>query len=496
MLVTYLILITTLSNLIYLIGGATKQLTTKTQNALRLLSFIACSLCTVGMVGLHLYNCFIDLRSAQGIGLFLYVLMAALFGIYWIKHDEKVSYVFLLAVCSVIMLCLVSVCILPLYHFFSYEINVNAFIRYSLLYCYSMNVLDFGRISRVRRLWVIKNVSSRLSFVDPLIHNAGPKDRLMLSITSGLILSSLNLIQMSCNPVPTGANYVIYGLVCIFVFIYIIIGLRLLKSTLNVKYPISFIVDTAQTIFINISILIKQYKSNAKIVANAKIITMTVILNICFASASLCAPITPPESPGAFTFPSAFSSDADSLKLNPCPDSTTAGAGAVAEGTTVSKVVRDVVKEVRPHAEAQYNHSAAQVSNIMKDGPVNGTIAAVGMLATYMANDQPQADVNPSDTQNALQDTQNAQAVTSTCRAAENAVSTAKYEATITKLTDLNVQNEAKLAGLSAKIADLTVQKAEIAGLSATIAGLSATIADLSAEVADFAAKNSSAKGS
>ena len=73
---------------------------------------------------------------------------------------------------------------------------------------------------------------------------------------------------------------------------------------------------------------------NTKIVANVKILAMTVLLNICFTSTSLCAPITPPESasPSNIAFASDFS-DADLQQNSSQP---------VTEGATVSKVSKAV----------------------------------------------------------------------------------------------------------------------------------------------------------
>jgi hypothetical protein len=58
--------------------------------------------------------------------------------------------------------------------FFSYEINVNAFIRYSLLYGYSMNVLISEEYHVFDEPGLLK-CQFKTFYCRPLIHNAGPE---------------------------------------------------------------------------------------------------------------------------------------------------------------------------------------------------------------------------------------------------------------------------------------------------------------------------------
>lgn len=152
----------------------------------------------------------------------------------------------------------------------------------------------------------LAQVSPKLTFLDSIINTFHDRKRLILTVNTGMILTSLNIMTMISGNQKPGISVIVLGLSCVVLFISILIGLRLLEESRTIVYPYSFVWDCVRTMYANANVLFTQLKNNKIITTNIYLVCLSAFLNICFSSSAMCSfdpseifpqePDTPPVS--------------------------------------------------------------------------------------------------------------------------------------------------------------------------------------------------------
>lgn len=298
------------------------------------------------------------------------IVLSLIFYIMYIRWDMRCAPVFISTIVSL------PISLYTLY-IGNYEFiqSSGPILLLNLSYTFAMLILmSFDHYYIKTSKFIIDHISPNLRFIDPLIDPIQNKELLVKGITSSTILGLLNFIDMISSPYETNVSVVF--ILTLFLFMYTIIGIRLLDVMQNVTYPYSFVFDIVQNIIRNITIVMNQIQMNTKPTPNIYVMCYVVLMSFSFVSTSIAAPPETPNSPAGIFPDSSFSSNSDTS-----PFSNDGNGGPVCEGSSISKLNKTVIKTVEnvseqasPHVKDTFN----RVHEKVKDAPA---VAAYGLIA-------------------------------------------------------------------------------------------------------------------